>query len=44
MLMIMLQKTKELLICRLGSGVLSGNMLLVRIVKNHIIDDYFRTG
>ena len=27
-----------------GSGALSGKMLLVRIVKNNKIDDYFRVG
>ncbi len=28
----------------LGSGALSGKMLLVRIVENNKIDDYFREG
>ncbi len=28
----------------LGSGALSGKMLLIRIVENNKIDDYFRTG
>ncbi len=28
----------------LGSGALSGKMLLVRIVENNKIDDYFRAG
>ncbi len=27
-----------------GSGDLSGKMLLVRIVENNKIDDYFRAG
>ena len=27
-----------------GSGALSGKMLLVRIVENNKIDDYFRSG
>ena len=28
----------------IGSGVLSGKMLLVRIVENNKIDAYFRAG
>ncbi len=29
---------------RIGSGALSGKMLLVRIIENNKIDTYFRTG
>ncbi len=28
----------------LGSGALSGEMLLVRIIENNKVDDYFRAG
>ncbi len=43
------QKKKRLEHCQrtnksFGSGALSGKMLLVRIVENIRIDDYFRTG
>ena len=37
--------SQEFLLTRIiGSGALSGKMLLVRIVENNKNDDYFRTG
>ena len=33
-----------MLIYKVGSGVLSGKMLIVSIVENKKIDDYFRAG
>ncbi len=29
---------------KFGSGALSGKILLVRIIENYKIDDYFRAG
>ncbi len=40
----MLTSVVEELIKLFGSGALSGNMLLVRIVENNEFDAYFRAG
>ncbi len=40
-----LKRKKEMPINRyIGSGALSGKMLLVRIIENNKIDAYFRSG